>query len=341
MIEGHGDDLYKYKYPIRINFSSNLTDWIDATPLRLFLRERVGEVLSVYPEPRPFTLESRIASHLHLLPDNVCVTNGATEAIYLIAQTFTGIRSAVLQPTFSEYADAARMYGHRVVSLYQWPAHGRLPEDLQMLWLCNPNNPTGQVQDKEALALLVENNPQVLFVIDQSYEDFTFKPLFSACEAAKYPNVLLLHSLTKRYAMPGLRLGFLTGPAPLVAHLRTHRMPWSVNGVALEAGLFLTEHPNVIPFDLSGCLKEKERLVSRLCAMGVFEVWDSDTHFFLVRLRMGHSSALKDYLASEHGILIRDASNFEGLNEAFFRLSAQRKEDNDHLLEAMAQWLES
>lgn len=340
MIEGHGDDLYKYTRPIRINFSSNLTGWIDPAPLCMFLRERVGKVLSVYPEPQPFTLERRLAERLHLSPDNVCVTSGATEAIYLLAQSFAGGRSVVVQPTFSEYADACRMHGHRVSALYQWPAHGRLPEDWRMVWLCNPNNPTGQVMEKSALSALIEQNPHAIFIIDQSYENFTLRPLFSAREASEMPNVLLIHSLTKRYGMPGLRLGYLTGADSLVAHLRTHRMPWSVNGLALEAGLYLTAHPEAIPFDLSGCLAEKERLVAKLRALAGVEVWDSDTHFFLARLRMGRSSALKDYLAREHGILIRDASNFEGLNDAFFRLSTQCPADNDCLVEAIGKWME-
>ena len=340
MIEGHGDDLYTYDRPIECNFSSNLTNWIDPTPLAAHLSGRVGEVLSRYPEPRPFTLESRLARLLRLAPDNVCVTNGATEAIYLAAQAFAGAKSAVLQPTFSEYADACRICGHRVVSLYQWPAHGRLPEDVRMVWLCNPNNPTGTVVEKDALAALVERHPHVVFVIDQSYENFTLRPFFSAREASDYPNVLLLHSLTKRYAMPGLRLGYLTGPAPLMEHLRTHRMPWSVNAVALEAGLFLTAHPGAVPFDLEGCLREKERFASLLRATGGVEVWESDTHFFLARLRTGRSSALKDYLARRHGLLIRDASNFEGLNDAFFRLSTQRAADNERLVAALGEWLE-
>lgn len=340
MIEGHGDDLYKYHRPIIANFSSNLTNWIDPTPLKDYLHEHVGEAVSTYPEPQPYTLEARIAGVLGIHPDQVCVTNGATEAIYLIAQSYAGGRSAVLQPTFSEYADACRIHGHRVTSLFQWPEHDRLPEDLRMLWLCNPNNPTGQVVDKSRLIRLAENNPHVLFIIDQSYEDFTLKPLFAAREAAEMPNVLLLHSLTKRYSMPGLRLGYVTGNASLLHHLRTHRMPWSVNGVALLAGLFLLEHPEAMPFHLAECLEETARLQTLLRRTGGMDVWNTDTHFMLVHLRMGKAAALKDYLALEHGLLIRDASNFEGLDATYFRVSTQRPEDNERLVNAIGQWME-
>lgn len=340
MIEGHGDDLYRYNRPITANFSSNLTNWIDPEPLKDYLREHVGETVSAYPEPQPYTLEARIARAKGLQPDQVCVTNGATEAIYLIAQSFAGEQSAVLQPTFSEYADACRIHKHRVSSFFQLPENGRLSEKLRMFWLCNPNNPTGQVVGKSRLIQFMENNPHVLFVIDQSYEDFTLNSLLTAQEAAAMPNVLQLHSLTKRYAMPGLRLGYLTGSASLLYHLRTHRMPWSVNGVALLAGLFLLEHPEAVPFDLTKCLEETSRLQRLLGQTGGMDVWDTDTHFMLVKLRMGRVAALKDYLANEHGLLIRDASNFEGLDATYFRLSTQQAEDNERLVNAIGQWLE-
>ena len=340
MIEGHGDDLYRCSRPITANFSSNLTNWIDPTPLKTYLCEHIGETVSTYPEPQPYTLEARMAETLRLQPDQVCVTNGATEAIYLIAQSFAGGCSAVLQPTFSEYADACRIHGHRIISLFRLPENGKLPKDLQMLWLCNPNNPTGQVIDKARLVQLVENNPQVMFVIDQSYESFTQKQVLTAREAAGMPNVLLIHSLTKRYSMPGLRLGYLTGNASLLRHLRTHRMPWSVNSVALLAGMFILEHPETMPFDLSACLEEASRLQSLLCQTRCIDVWDTDTHFMLARLRTGNASALKDYLIQEHGLLIRNASNFEGLDATYFRISTQRPECNTLLLNAIKQWLE-
>lgn len=339
MIEGHGDDLHNYHCPIKVNFSSNLTNWIDPTPLKAYLQQHIGETISTYPEPLPYTLENNLAEHLNLHPEQVCATNGATEAIYLIAHYFSGERSAVLQPTFSEYADACRIHRHHVTSLYHISGNMILPENLRILWICNPNNPTGSVMKKSVLIQLAENNPHVLLVIDQSYEDFTLQPLLSAKEVVERPNILLLHSLTKRYAIPGLRLGYMTGNAPLLRQLRTHRMPWSVNGIALQAGMYLLTHPDAMPFNLIGCLKETTNLQKRLRSIGGMDVWDTETHFMLVRLRLGRAAALKEYLAKEHGLLIRNASNFEGLDTTYFRISTQRAEDNEQLVQAISQWL--
>ena len=348
MIEGHGDDSYKYSRDIELNFSSNVYNQLDLTALWQHLShclthtDRKGQnLLSSYPEPEPYRLEQQLARLAGLNKEEVCVTNGATEAIYLIAQTFRETCTAILQPTFSEYADACRMHAHRLTSLYQLPAeaeHFKLPTDVRMLWICNPNNPTGTVIARNRLETLMDANPEVCFVIDQSYESFTLQPLLSPAEAALRPNVLLLHSLTKRYALPGIRLGYITGNAGLLNRLRTNRMPWSVNSMAIEAGLFLTSHPEVGRFDLTACLQEAQRLKQALDKTGGLEVWDTETHYMLARLRYGKAAALKDYLAETHGILIRDASNFEGLDEHYFRVASQTESENCKLVQAIATW---
>lgn len=342
MIEGHGDDAYKYSRPITADFSSNVGYGTDLSGLKSHLCSRMDSI-GHYPQPEPYTLEARIAALHGLSDDEVCVTNGATEAIYLIAQTFRETQSAILQPTFREYEDACRLHGHRVMSLYQLPGEReryRLPEEVRMLWLCNPNNPTGNVVQKQELTRLIQENPQVCFVIDQSYEHYTLCPLFTAAEATQWPNVLQLHSMTKHYAIPGLRLGYVTGGSGLLHRLRTHRMPWSVNQLAIEAGLYLLEHDVPRQMSLSDYLQETARLRQRLNTLGGMEVWETQTHFMLVRLRFGKASALKKYLAEEHGLLIRDASNFAGLDDHFFRIATQAPEENNRLADAIASWFQ-
>ena len=114
-------------------------------------------------------------------------------------------------------------------------------------------------------------------------------------------------------------------------------MPWSVNQLAIEAGHYLLSSSQY-DIDISLLLREKERLVQSLLSIGGMEIWPSDTHYMLVQLRMGKTAALKEYLATEQGILIRDASNFEGLNEHFFRIATQTPEENDKLVESIKKW---
>lgn len=336
MIEGHGDDLYKYGKKIVINFSSNVYNRIDHSGLYQRLNERLSTICS-YPEPMPYSLESEIARRYSLTPRQVCVTNGATEAIYLIAQVFQGRISAVLGPTFSEYADACRVHRHKVKPFYSLDA---LPEDAELVWICNPNNPTGEVRNKEDLKALVDSHPDKLFVFDQSYEYFTLKSLLGIKEAASFPNVILLHSMTKQYAIPGLRVGYFTASEGLTDDVRCRRMPWSVNSLAIEAAKYLLEEGDGISADIPQLLVERERLTNLLLATGMLEIWPTDTHYMLIKLRMGKAAALKDFLAVNHGILIRDASNFEGLDERFFRIATQTPEENDKLVKAVSEWME-
>ena len=340
MIKGHGDDIYQYNCPLTSNFSSNVFGRVDLKGLKAHLCNCMDEIGS-YPEPEPYMLESRLAKYHQLQLGEVCVTNGATEAIYLIAQAYRGTNTGIYQPTFSEYADACRMNNHRITELFQLPSEQdnyRLPLDMRMLWLCNPNNPTGRVEDKDVLKKIVELNTHVCFVIDQSYEYFTLKPLFTATEAALYPNVLLLHSMTKRYATPGLRLGYITGGKLLLDHLRSYRMPWSVNQLAIQAGLYLLDHPLEAPMDIKSYLQETARLQNALGNIEMLKIRETHAHFMLVSLRFGKVSELKKYLMEKHGILIRDASNFYGLDERFFRIATQTPEENDRLVSAITKW---
>ena len=333
MLHGHGDDIHKFSN-IKANFSSNILGKTDLSELYAYLTERM-ECLTAYPEPEPVALEAQIAAYYRIQSGEVCVTNGATEAIYLIAQAFRGSKSYVLQPTFSEYADACRLHGHRVKMIYSVDA---IDDNADIVWLCNPNNPTGEALSDNKLKKLIESHPSVCFVIDQSYEDFTYKPLFPAAFATKTPQVILLHSATKRYAIPGLRLGYITASAALLQRIRIQRMPWSVNALAIDAGRYLFEkNPPLQPI-LNDLLEETERLRNAISNLKIAEVWPTDTHFFLARLRIGKASAIKIYLYENHGILIRDASNFEGLDDAFIRIATQTKEENDHLIKALEEW---
>lgn len=334
MTDGHGDDAYKYR-DIRINFSSNVYTHFDHTALFRYLTGQLGSI-ATYPEPTPDTLERELARHLRLRPENVCVTNGATEAIYLIAQTFRSSRTAILQPTFAEYADACRLHDHRIRSIY---SIDQIPDDAETVWLCNPNNPTGQVLPLDTILQTIEQ--QRLFIIDQSYAPFTTERLLSPKQAAQQANVLLLHSMTKQFAIPGLRLGYITGPEALLREVRTHRMPWSVNQLAISAAHYLLAHTDDYALPLVALMSERERLADALQQTRAIEVWPSQSHILLCHLRYGRADALKDYLAHTHHLLIRDASNFEGLSPQHFRIAVQSPAENDQLLAAILQWIAS
>lgn len=357
MIDGHGDDLYRYGI-IAANFSSNVYNEVDHSLLWKHLRERM-ECMVSYPEPQPYTLEGRIAAGCGTCPGHVCVTNGATEAIYLIAQKFAGSRSVIFVPAFSEYGDACKIHHHRVAgagSLAEIDMLCRTGE-VDVVWICNPNNPTGIVQPKGELDALVERYPGVVFVVDQSYEFFTIKEVFTVAEGVQRKNLILLHSMTKRYAVPGVRLGYMTAREELLEQIRDVRMPWSVNAFAIDTGLFLLENDISASTDISALLERSRALAQKLESLGgvagpFFNVEPSDTHYMLIEIVKGlkypvaggsdgeaqvsdSAAILKEYLATECGILIRDASNFATLGRGHFRIATQTDSQNRLLIEAL------
>ena len=349
MIEGHGDDLYKYGN-ITANFSSNVYNEVDHSLLWKHLGQRM-ECMVSYPEPQPYTLEGKIAVLCGVEQENVCVTNGATEAIYLVAQRYAGSRSAIFVPAFSEYGDACAIHRHKITGAESLEEIERLCSagEVDMVWICNPNNPTGLVQPKRELASLVERFPEVVFVVDQSYEFFTLKEVFSAAEGVQRENLILLHSMTKRYAVPGVRLGYMTASAPLLGKIREIRMPWSVNAFAIETGLFLLHNDISRSTDIS-VLLERARLLGESIASlgggGFFEVGETHTHYMLVKIvgelgyreeKSASAAVLKEHLARKWGILIRDASNFATLGQWHFRIATQTGEQNTILVKALGE----
>ncbi|WP_018108567.1 threonine-phosphate decarboxylase [Bacteroides propionicifaciens] len=336
MIQGHGDDIYNQSAEIKCNFSSNVDTLQDLSELRAHLIEKINQIHS-YPEPDATSFADLIAQKNSVLPQNICVTNGATEAIYLIAQSFRESRTAVVIPTFSEYEDACRLNSH-ALSFYTNLTD--IPYDTELVWLCNPNNPTGKVYKKAEIRSFLSAHQNTVLIIDQSYEQFSREELFSLSEAIEYDNLILLHSLTKHFAIPGLRLGYFSATARLVEKIKSYKMPWSVNQLAIEAGKFLeTHYTNLV--DISTHMSRAKRLYEQLSQTEGLEVQGSQTHFFLCRIKdeTRTASELKTYLLDSKGFLIRDASNFRGLSPQHFRIASQTEEANTELIQAIQKWI--
>ncbi len=334
MIYGHGDDLYQYK-KIEANFSSNVYNELDLSKLRDYLCHNI-HTIHAYPEPDANTLAQKIAVQENITSDNIIITNGATEAIYLIAQAFRKSKTAVLSPVFSEYADACQIHEHEVEHVFNLEA---ISKDIELFWLCNPNNPTGEVYEKEKILSLIKKYPNTIFVMDHSYAQFVLQLMTDVKNAVQYPNVIMLKSMTKCFAIPGLRLGYMCANKQLLDKIQPFRIPWSVNQIAQLAGLFLVEHQHSMQIPLKALLQRTQDFQNSLSQFSGLNVFPTQTHYFLVQLIHEKTAAqLKKFLAEKHNILIRDASNFVGLDAFFFRVACQSKQSNTQLIEALKSW---
>jgi threonine-phosphate decarboxylase len=335
MLHGHGDDAYRYQHKIEADFSTNV--WYGGEPAGL--KEHLfGQwpMIKKYPEVVAESLGEQVARHHQVKPGEVLVTNGTTESIYLLAQVFRGKRTTITIPAFAEYEDACRMHQH-AVDFLPWEELATIPLlQTDLLFICNPNNPTGSVF--LALEELLVKNPQTLFIVDEAFIEFTLSLETAIPLLHHYPNLLILRSMTKAFAIPGLRLGYVVAHENLIHQLKGFKSPWSVNALAIAAGRFIFDHLPHLQVPVDQLLRDKEDFAARLQQEAGVTVYPSHTHFFLAQTTQGTAAQLKHYLIDQSGLLIRDAGNFRGLSPQHFRVATLAPAQNHLLIVALAQW---
>ena len=200
MLNGHGDDSYRYGRKITLNFSSNVYHHTSLAPLFRHL-ENCWEQVRSYPEPSPHAVESQLAQAMGISAESVCLTSGATEAIYLIAQTFPDGVPASCPPRFRNTADACRLHGHQVRSIY---TTDHLPEDADIVWICNPNNPTSSaISTADMKKLLTVCRSLGIFVmIDETYIEFAPEStsLSAVSLVPEFDNFMVIRGVSKFFA---------------------------------------------------------------------------------------------------------------------------------------------
>ena len=334
MLHGHGDDAYRYAYEILADFSTNV--WYGGEPAGL--KEQLfnqWHLIRKYPEVLAESVNLLVAQHHHLQPEQVLISNGTTESIYLIAQAFGGKRTLIATPAFAEYEDACQMHQHQL-AFVPWDTLSSIPElRSELFFICNPNNPTGSVFFR--LEELIARNPQTLFVLDEAFIEFTLSIETAIPLLSRFENLLILRSMTKAFAIPGLRLGYIVAHEKQIERLKNFKLPWSVNALAIAAANYIFEQHQHIQLPIRQLLHDKEAFASQMQQTGA-NVHDSHTHFFLAETTHGTAAQLKQYLLEQHGVLIRDASNFRSLEEKHFRVATLAPAKNQLLLEGLRQW---
>ncbi|HEX6429348.1 MAG TPA: histidinol-phosphate transaminase [Niastella sp.] len=335
MLQGHGDDAYRYKQEIIADFSTNV--WYGGEPAGL--KEHLFQqwhVLNKYPEVLAESLAQKISQHHQLHASQVLITNGTTESIYLIAQAYQNETTTITIPAFAEYEDACHMHRHQLQFVHQDHIHENMPVNKGLFFICNPNNPTGHVFPQ--LEALVKANPQTLFVIDEAFIEFTVSVISLITLIDTCDNLIILRSLTKAYAIPGLRLGYIVAHPRLINKLLLCKTPWSVNAFAIAAGHYIFDNMSGLQLPLAHIFSNKEQFVQQLQQLS-FTINKSHTHYFLAKMPFGTAQPLKEYLVTHHRLLIRDASNFRGLSEQHVRMVTLPNNKNQLLTDALQEWI--
>lgn len=338
MLFGHGDDFYNSQNEVKINFSSNVWHGANLDKLKEHLNEQFSK-LTRYPEPDAASLKRLLARRYEIKEENVVVTNGSITAFYLIAQAWKGAKSTIAVPSFAEYEDACRLHEHELTFFSTSDDLSELSlEGQDFCWICNPNNPDGKLLHRSEILKLIADNRQTKFIIDQAYVAFTTEDMLKPSDVKNNPNLILIQSISKAYNIPGLRIGYLVASPEITAMVNKYIIPWSVNAIALEASKYILIHPAQFTLPIRKWQRETAELIYQLNKFDNLEVIPTSTTFFLVRLKKGTAAELKKYLWDNYGILIRDASNFRGLDETYIRLSTQTTAENQVLIDAIREW---
>lgn len=326
-----------------LDFSVN-TNPFGLSPKAREALSRAAERSCEYPDPLYRRLRGAIAAHEGVTAEQVVCGNGAADLIWRLAFALRPRRALVLAPTFSEYETALSAVECEVKRHVLRPEQGFRPterlldevtEELDLVFLCNPNNPTGLTADPSLLLRLLERCRAcgVLLAVDECFLGFlpnagerTMKPWLG-----QYQNLLLFKAFTKLYGMAGLRLGYcLSGNERLLNRLAAAGQCWPVSVAAEEAGLAALEDTAFVEKTLAFLPPERKRLRRVLEELGL-TVWPGEANYLFFQTE---NTCFQERLGNQ-GILIRSCGNYPGLDGSYYRAAVLTPEKNDRLLAAV------
>lgn len=296
-----------------------------------------------YPDPLCRKLRRRLAKALDVPEDFLLCGNGAADLIDRLALALRPKRALVTAPTFSEYASALTRAGCAVEHFMLTPAEGFcLPEafldaitpELDLVFLCEPNNPTGRTTDPALLERILAKCEAcgVLLAVDECFVDFLEEPEKHTLRGAlSRHRVFLLRAFTKFYAMAGIRLGYcLCSDTALLQRMRLAGQPWAVSSLAQAAGMAALEE-TAYAETLRLLIQTQRPLLARGLAACGCRVVPGEANYLL----FFHPDAALDQKLRQTGILLRNCANYPGLSPGWYRTAVRTPEENDRLLQAI------
>ncbi len=326
-----------------IDFSSNITPLGIPSSVKSIIKKNFDKI-GFYPDPNSEQITLNLEKYTHLPKSNIIVGNGAIEILYNFCYAFLSKTTKVLIhiPTFQEYETAVKLNDCKI----SYFKSINLSKDLDSfilqipkngcIFLCNPNNPTGELlSKKELLAIIIKAKKlKTLVFIDECFIELV--PDYDESVISyvkKYDNLFILRSLTKSFGLPGIRIGYACGSKEIIKILQKIKIPWSVNSIAQDAANEVIKNKSHITKSKFIIKKELKYLNKLISSIDGFECIPSSTNFILIKTKYNSTYLQKKLLKNK--ILIRDCKNFRGLNEHYFRIAVKSHRDNVKLVSAL------
>ena len=331
------------KDPQIIDFSSNISPIGTPQSVKKIIKKNIDNIKD-YPDLNSSEVISSLKKYTKLEKSNIVVGNGAIEIIYNFCLAFLSKKTKVLIPipTFQEYEVAAKLNDCKI-SYFKTM---NLSENLDLfiskipkngcIFICNPNNPTGKLLQKNQLLEIIKKAKKLstLVFVDECFIEMVPKSNESIISyVKKYDNLFVLRSLTKSFALPGIRIGYAVGSKQIIKILEKIKIPWSVNSLAQNAANIALKNKSHLTKSNSIIQKELNYLINEINRLDGFQCNDSSTNFILIKIK-NDSKKLQEKLL-EQKILIRDCKNFRGLNNHYIRIAVKSHKDNLKLVKAL------
>ena len=337
-----------------LDFSSNVNP-LGPSKRALDAAKSAFSQITAYPDSNSNELRQVIASHFGINRDNIVVGNGSTELMYLFSEVFMkkGDKAVLPAPTFGEYASAVCKTGGATKFVKLGKAFTVEPGSFKrsmigakLVFLCNPNNPTSKLISTETLKDIIEVAvaQDTLVFLDEDFLEFVDaeKSLSMINKIGKYPNLFVLRSFTKIYGLTGLRVGYGIANPEIINVLSRAKIPWNVNCIAQAAAAAALKDEQHLQVTLELIRKEKAWLMVEFGKFSGFKFAAPDANFFFINVRKsGFTAAELKSKMLKQGVLIRDCTSFNGLDEFYIRVAVKTHNENERMLSSFKRILKA
>lgn len=344
MEQRHGGDIYRNQ--VNMDFSVNTNPFGMPASVEAALKDAIRHVTE-YPDPKASALYSAVADRLLVPKEWLCFGNGASELFLAIVHALRPKKILLPVPSFYGYVHVGEAAGSEMVSyrleeekdfLLQEDFFDHITEAIDLIFLANPNNPTGRTIDHEYGIRVLEQckKKHVTVVMDECFIEFAGEERSFYKYLREFDNLIIVRAFTKTYAIPGVRLGYLLcSNSKLCGKIQMQLPEWNLSSFAQAAGIAAAREDDYVRESVAYVKDERIRLTSELRNMGI-KAFDSEANYILIYSDV----ALYDRLLDKK-ILIRDCSNFAGLDRGYYRVAVRTREENDKLVKAIGEYIES
>ena len=325
-----------------VDFSSNINPAGTPASIKIALKKCLKDIEN-YPDLNSEKLIHSLQRYTGFPKSGIIVGNGAIEILYNFCNVFLQKKDVLIPvPTFGEYEAASKLANSNL----RFFKTMNLSRDLDLfskvipkkgcVFICNPNNPTGQLLSKNQLEHIIDiakKRSSIVFV-DECFIELIRNSNQSVISLVqKYDNLFVLRSLTKSFGLAGIRIGYAIASKQMAETLKKIKVPWSINVLAQIAGITALENKKHLLKSKSIIKKEYEFLMTKLSHIDGIEFNNSSTNFILLKTKQDSTNLQKKLL--KHKILIRDCKNFRGLDNHFIRIAIKSHKDNIKLIKAL------